>query len=145
MNCPLMTLTQFNIKVSIFSFYFYMKNLIARILTFVIYHANNLPLSVLCLLNFLGLFMYKGFKFYMHLSILFFFSFCPWSQAPSTFRIRWGVSVMWQPGWEGSLGENGYMYMYGWVFAIQLKLTLLIGYTPTQNKKIKVWRKKKKN
>ena len=22
---------------------------------------------------------------------------------------------MWQPGWEGSLGENGYMYMYGWV------------------------------
>ena len=22
---------------------------------------------------------------------------------------------MWQPGWEGSLGENGYMCMYGWV------------------------------
>ena len=22
---------------------------------------------------------------------------------------------MWQPGWEQSLGENGYMYMYGWV------------------------------
>ena len=22
---------------------------------------------------------------------------------------------MWQPGWEGTLGENGYMYMYGWV------------------------------
>ena len=22
-------------------------------------------------------------------------------------------NVMWQPGWEGSLGENGYMYMYG--------------------------------
>ena len=21
--------------------------------------------------------------------------------------------VMWQPGYEGSLGENGYMYMYG--------------------------------
>ena len=21
---------------------------------------------------------------------------------------------MWQPGWEGSLEENGYMYMYGW-------------------------------
>ena len=20
---------------------------------------------------------------------------------------------MWQPGWEGSLGENGYMYMHG--------------------------------
>ena len=24
-------------------------------------------------------------------------------------------SVMWQPGQEGSLGKNGYMYMYGWV------------------------------
>ena len=23
---------------------------------------------------------------------------------------------MWQPGWEESLGENGYMYMYGWVW-----------------------------
>ena len=23
------------------------------------------------------------------------------------------LSVMWQPGWEGSLGENGYMHMYG--------------------------------
>ena len=22
---------------------------------------------------------------------------------------------MWQPGWEGSLGENGYMHVYGWV------------------------------
>ena len=21
--------------------------------------------------------------------------------------------VVWQPGWEGSLGENEYMYMYG--------------------------------
>ena len=25
------------------------------------------------------------------------------------------LSVMWQPGRYGSLGENGYMYMYGWV------------------------------
>ena len=23
------------------------------------------------------------------------------------------LNVMWQPGWEGSLGENGYVYMYG--------------------------------
>ena len=23
------------------------------------------------------------------------------------------ADVMWQPGWEGSLGENGYMYMHG--------------------------------
>ena len=22
------------------------------------------------------------------------------------------LSVIWQPGWEGSLGENGYMYIY---------------------------------
>ena len=22
------------------------------------------------------------------------------------------LSVTWQPGWEGSLGENGYLYMY---------------------------------
>ena len=21
-------------------------------------------------------------------------------------------NVMWQPGWEGSLGENGYVYVY---------------------------------
>ena len=23
------------------------------------------------------------------------------------------LTVMWLPGWEGSLGENGYRYMYG--------------------------------
>ena len=23
------------------------------------------------------------------------------------------LNVMWPPGWEGSLGENGYMYMGG--------------------------------
>ena len=22
---------------------------------------------------------------------------------------------MWQPGWEGSLGENGYIYIYDWI------------------------------
>ena len=25
------------------------------------------------------------------------------------------LNVMWQPGWERSLGENGYMYIQGWV------------------------------
>ena len=25
------------------------------------------------------------------------------------------LNVMWQPGLEESLGENEYMYMYGWV------------------------------
>ena len=24
-------------------------------------------------------------------------------------------NVMWQPGWEENSGENGYMYVYGWV------------------------------
>ena len=23
------------------------------------------------------------------------------------------LNVMWQPGWEGSLGKNGYLYTYG--------------------------------
>ena len=23
------------------------------------------------------------------------------------------LNVMWQPGWEGSLGEDGYLYIYG--------------------------------
>ena len=23
------------------------------------------------------------------------------------------LNIMWQPGWQGSLEENGYMYMYG--------------------------------
>ena len=25
------------------------------------------------------------------------------------------LNVMWQPGWEGSLGEKGYVHMYGWI------------------------------
>ena len=25
------------------------------------------------------------------------------------------LNVMWQPMWEGSLGKNGYIYVYGWV------------------------------
>ena len=31
-----------------------------------------------------------------------------------TYGIAHGTlpNVMWQPGWERSLGENGYMYMY---------------------------------
>ena len=39
------------------------------------------------------------------------------------------LNVMWQPGWEGSLGENGYMYIcvyiYIWLspFAVHLKLS----------------------
>ena len=36
-------------------------------------------------------------------------------QQGSTYCIAQGtlLNIMWQPGWEESLGENGYMYMYG--------------------------------
>ena len=39
---------------------------------------------------------------------------------------------MWQPGLEGSLRENEYMYMYGWVLhRLPETITmLLISYTP---------------
>ena len=41
------------------------------------------------------------------------------------------LNVMWQPGWEGSLGENGYMYICVYIyisvwlsfFAVHLKLS----------------------
>ena len=36
------------------------------------------------------------------------------------------LNVMWQPGWEGSLGENGYMYMYGCVPDSDATIILLI-------------------
>ena len=34
-------------------------------------------------------------------------------------------SVSWQPEWEGSLGENGHMYIYEWMnpFTVYLKLS----------------------
>ena len=44
------------------------------------------------------------------------------------------LSVMWQTGWEGSLGENGYMYMYGCIpllFTWDFHSTV----TPFQSKK----------
>ena len=50
------------------------------------------------------------------------------------------LNVMWQSGWEGSFRENGYMYIYGWVPSLVLPetiTTLLIGYTPIQNIKLK--------
>ena len=52
------------------------------------------------------------------------------------------LNVMWQPGWEGGLGENGYMFMCGESLCGSPEtITLLIGYTPVRNKKFK--RKKK--
>ena len=35
------------------------------------------------------------------------------NQQDVLYSMRNSANVMWQPGWEGSLGENGYMYMYG--------------------------------
>ena len=40
---------------------------------------------------------------------------------------------MWQPGWEGSLGENGQVNVWLSPFAVHLKLSqVLISYTPVQ-------------
>ena len=44
------------------------------------------------------------------------------------------LNVMWQPGWEGSLGENGYMYMYDWDSAVHLKLSQHCSSAIPQNK-----------
>ena len=42
------------------------------------------------------------------------------------------LSVMWQPEQKESLGENGYMYMYGESlgYSPEIVTALLIGYTP---------------
>ena len=49
------------------------------------------------------------------------------------------LSVTWQPGWVGSLGEKECMYVYGWVpFCPPETITMLLtGYTSLQNKKLK--------
>ena len=40
---------------------------------------------------------------------------------------------MWQPGWEGRLGENGQVNVWLSPFAVHLKLSqVLISYTPIQ-------------
>ena len=46
------------------------------------------------------------------------------------------LSVLWWPGWEGSLGENGYMAES--LHCPPETITILsFGYTSTQNKKLK--------
>ena len=50
------------------------------------------------------------------------------------------LSAMWQPGWEGSLGENGHVYMYmaeSLHYSPETTATLLISYTPIQIKSLK--------
>ena len=47
-------------------------------------------------------------------------------------------NVMWQPGWEESLLENGYRYIHmaeSLCCASETITMLLTGYTPTPNKK----------
>jgi len=55
------------------------------------------------------------------------------------------LNVMWQPGWEGSLGESGYMYMCGWIPLLSTWNNHIIVtqlYTLIQNKKLKEKKKK---
>ena len=55
------------------------------------------------------------------------------------------LNVMWQPGWEGAWGRMNTRICIAESLHCSPESTLLIGYTPKQNKKfIKVWKKKKK-
>ena len=49
------------------------------------------------------------------------------------------LSVTWQPGWEGSLWENGYMYRHGSVPSLfTLNYHSIVNWlSPIQNKKLK--------
>ena len=50
------------------------------------------------------------------------------------------LNVMWQPGWEGSLGENGYICVCmaeSLCYPPEITTTLLIRYTPIQTIKLK--------
>ena len=55
-------------------------------------------------------------------------------------------TVMWQPGWEGSLGglDTCIGMAESLCYSPEMITILLIGYTPTQNNKFKVKKKKKK-
>ena len=46
----------------------------------------------------------------------------------------WNSAQCYVPGWDGNLGENGYMYMAESLRCSHEAITtLLIGYTPIQN------------
>ena len=49
------------------------------------------------------------------------------------------LNVMWQPGCEGRMGENGYMYIIveSFCYLSETITTFLISYTPISNKKFK--------
>ena len=60
--------------------------------------------------------------------------------APCYKRLRFLLSVMWKPGWEGSLGENGYMHMS--LCCPPESITTLIACTPIWKKKFNKSKKK---
>ena len=57
------------------------------------------------------------------------------------------LSIMWQPGWERGLGrmDTRICMAESLCCSPETTTTLLIAYTPTQNKKSKVWKRKKKS
>lgn len=58
------------------------------------------------------------------------------AQPTGTYRIAHGtlLTVICQPGWEGYLEENGYMYIYGLALSCSPETitVLLIGYPNTK-------------
>ena len=63
-----------------------------------------------------------------------------------SYRIAQGtlLNVIWQPGWEGSLGENGYMHMYeSLCCSPDTVTTSFMRYNPLQTKKLKKKKKKR--
>ena len=53
------------------------------------------------------------------------------------------LNVMWQPGWEGSLGENRYRCMYGWVPLLSPEATTTLSIVPIDNTKYNIIRTSK--
>ena len=64
----------------------------------------------------LGKAMVREFGIYMYTPLYF-----RWIKYPVYFTRSYSIAhatllnIMWRPGWEESLGENGYMYMYGYI------------------------------
>ena len=48
-----------------------------------------------------------------------------WTTTTRTYCVAQGtlLNVTWQPGWEGRMGENGYIYIWLSPFAVHLKLS----------------------
>ena len=70
--------------------------------------------------------------------IFFFFFYLQWlTNKDLLYSTRKSAQCYVQPGWEGSLGENGYMCMYGWVPSLFWNITtLFISCAPIQNKNL---------